>query len=181
MPAAADDRELVTRFQKGEEGAFNELVRRYQKPIYLIARRLVRTHQAAEDVTQDIFIKAYQKLRDFRGEASFYTWIYRIAVNLSLNARRKQRIRQVLSLEAVGLSLASQGPGPDQQTENDETLEAIHQAIDYLPAKQKIVFTLRYEHNLPHAEIARILGRDEGTIKANYHHAIRKLRKAVTS
>lgn len=178
MPAP-DDRELVARFQKGDEGAFNELVRRYQEPIYQVARKLLGSHQEAEDASQDAFIKAYGGLKDFRSESNFFTWIYRIAVNQSLNVLRKRKIRQYLSLESVGLTLTSRSPTPDQEMEKAETMTAIQQAIDRLPNKQKIVFTLRYFQKLPHAEIANILKRDVNTIKANYHHAIRKLQKAI--
>ncbi|MCX6640653.1 MAG: sigma-70 family RNA polymerase sigma factor [bacterium] len=178
MPSQ-DEQELVRKFQAGDQAAFNDLVRKYQQPIYQVARRLLNSHEEAEDLSQDVFIKAFHNLKDFRSESSFYTWIYRIAVNLGLNVLRKRKIRQFFSLETVGLSIASKTPGVDQQMEKDEMVTALHHAIEKLPNKQKIVFTLRYFQNLPHAEIARILDRDEGTIKANYHLAVRKLQKAV--
>lgn len=180
MPAE-DDKDFIKRFQKGDERAFNELVRHYQKPVYQIARRLLDSHQDAEDVAQEAFIKAYRGLKTFREDASFFTWIYRIAVNLSLNAIRKRKLRRMFSLEGVGLSLASRSPAPDESLERDETLRAVEKAIECLPEKQKLVFTLRYYQQLSHAEIARILERDEGTIKANYHQAVKKLRRAVKS
>ena len=176
-----DDRKLVERFKKGEQQAFNELVRKYQQQIYQVAHRLLKSHQEAEDLSQEVFIKVYHRIRDFRGESSFFTWIYRIAVNLSLNALRKRKIRQTLSMENVGFSIASKEPGADQQMIKEEIMHKVAQAIDRLPHKQKMVFTLRYHQGLPHAEIARILNRDEGTVRANYHQAIRKLQKAVKS
>lgn len=181
QPSVQDDRELIARFQQGDESAFNALVRKYQEPVYQTARRLLNSHEEAQDVSQDTFIRAYTALGEFRGEASFSTWIYRIAVNLGLNVLRRRKLRQFLSFNNPGLTIASRTPAPDQQVERNELMTAIEAAIERLPTKQKIVFTLRYFQNLPHAEIATILNRDVGTIKANYHQAIRKLQKAVTS
>lgn len=175
-----DDINSIRRFQKGDDSAFNELVKQYQKSVYQIARRLLGSHEDAEDVAQEAFIKAYRGLKTFREDASFFTWIYRIAVNLSLNAIRKRKLRRMFSLEAVGLSIASRS-APDESLERDETLQAVEDAIERLPEKQQLVFTLRYHQQLSHAEIARILKRDEGTIKANYHQALKKLRRAVKS
>lgn len=180
MPAQ-EDQKLVQNFLNGDEQSFNELVRKYQKPIYHTVRRLLGSHEEAEDISQEVFIKAYQKLKDFRGDSAFFTWIYRIAVNVSLNALRKKKIKQMFSLENAGMSIASRNPTPDQEIERDETLQTIQRAIDRLPNKQKIVFTLRYEQRLSHADIAEILNREVGTIKANYHLAIQKLKRAVAS
>jgi len=174
-----DDTELIRRFQAGEESAFNELVRKYQQPVYTALHRLLNSHEEAEDLSQETFIKAYTGLKNFRGDSSFFTWIYRIATNLGLNALRRRQLRRILSLDSIGLTLTSRTPGPDRQVEDRETQEILSRAIDRLPPKQKLVFTLRYFENLPHAEIARIMNRNVGTIKANYHQAIRKLQKAV--
>ena len=179
--SAENDRELVKRFQNGDENAFNELVRKYQKPVYQIARRLLGSHEEAQDLSQEVFIKAYRGLAGFRSEAGFFTWLYRITVNSALNVLRKKKLRQILSLEHIGFSIASREPAPDQQMTNEETLNAITRAIDRLPKQQKIVFTLRHDQKMAHKEIAEILNRDIGTVKANYHHAIRKLKKAVKS
>jgi len=174
-----DDKQLVNRFQKGEERAFNELVRKYQTQIYAVARGMMRSHEEAEDIVQEVFIRVYQRLNNFRGDSTFFTWIYRITVNLSLNALRKRKARQILSIDNTGLSIASKADHPDIKMEKAETMERIARAIEKLPGKQKMVFTLRYYQGLPHAEIARIMNRDVGTIRANYHQAIRKLQKAV--
>jgi RNA polymerase sigma factor (sigma-70 family) len=180
MPAE-NDTNLVERFQRGDESAFNILVRKYQEQVYLTLRRLLGSHEEAQDIGQEVFIHAYKGLGQFRGEAGFSTWIYRIAVNLGLNALRRRKLRQFFSLDHPGLTITSKTPTPDQVMEHKELMSALENAIDRLPAKQKIVFTLRYFQKLPHAEIAAILDRDVGTIKANYHQAIRKLQKAVKS
>jgi RNA polymerase sigma factor (sigma-70 family) len=176
-----DDSDLITQFQRGAEQAFNTLVRKYQEPVYLTIRRLLGSHEEAQDVSQEVFIHAYKGLRQFRGEAGFSTWIYRIAVNLALNALRRRKLRQFFTLDHPGLTITSKTPTPDQLVERKELMSVIENAIERLPAKQKIVFTLRYYQKLPHAEIASILNRDVSTIKANYHQAIRKLQKAVKS
>ena len=139
-----DDRKLVDDFKRGDEQAFNELVRSYQQPVYQTARRLLGSHEEAEDLSQEVFVKAYRKLKDFRGDSSFFTWIYRITVNLSLNALRKQKIRRAFSLENAGLSIASRTPGPDQRIERDETLRAINEALE-LPRRRHVVDGRRYE------------------------------------
>jgi RNA polymerase sigma-70 factor, ECF subfamily len=180
MPAE-NDINLVERFRKGDDSAFNTLVRKYQEQVYLTLRRLLGSHEEAQDLSQEVFLHAYKGLGQFRGEAGFSTWIYRIAVNLGLNALRHRKLRQFFSLDHPGLTITSKSPTPDQVLERQELMSVIETAIERLPAKQKIVFTLRYFQKLPHAEIAEILDRDVGTIKANYHQALRKLQKAVKS
>jgi len=181
VPSEQDDNDLITRFQRGDVTSFNGLVRRYQEPVYQTARRLLGSHEDAQDLSQEVFIHAYKGLRQFRGEAGFSTWIYRIAVNLALNALRRRKLRQFFSLDHPGLTITAKSPTPDQLVEQKELRSVIENAIERLPAKQKIVFTLRYFQKLPHAEIAGILDRNVGTIKANYHQALRKLQKAVKS
>ncbi|MBU0518529.1 sigma-70 family RNA polymerase sigma factor [bacterium] len=176
-----EDKNLLSRLKKGEDTAFNELVKTYQQQIYQLAKRILGTHHEAEDLTQEVFIKVHHKIREFRGDASLFTWIYRIAVNLALNAQRKRRFKQLVSLDVIGFSIASKRAAPDQETERNETLRLVRAAIDKLPEKQKIVFTLRHDQGLPHTEIAKIMNREEGTVRANYHQALRKLRKAVKS
>ena len=93
MSLIITDLELVEKFQQGDEISFNELVKRYQEKIYWIARRIVADHDAADDIAQEVFIKAYSALKDFRGESAVYTWLYRVTVNLSLNFVRRKKAR----------------------------------------------------------------------------------------
>ncbi|TKJ40098.1 RNA polymerase subunit sigma [candidate division LCP-89 bacterium B3_LCP] len=176
---ALDDQRLVKQFLNGDKGAFNELVRKYQKPVYQIARKLLNSHEEAQDIAQEVFIKVYHKLEHYRGEASFFTWIYQITKNLSFNHLRKRKMHQILSLEHVGMSIASSQPSASSLVEGKETEILLNKAIERLPKKQKLVFYLRYYQKLPHAEIARIMNREIGTVKANYHQAVRKLREAI--
>lgn len=173
-----EDSELVKEFQAGSERAFNDLVLRYRKEIYYLALGIVGTHDDAEDMAQEAFVRAYQALSKFRGESSVYTWLYRITVNLCLNHVRSRRLRSYIGLEKIEAVM----PGPDEAdgpTELAELSETARKAIQALPPKQRAVFILRHFQGMPHAEIAKIMDRDEGTIKANYFQAVRKLRHAL--
>ena len=173
------DLELVRLFQNGDESAFNQLVLRYQERIYWVARRFVNDHEAADDVTQDVFVKAYESLRDFRAESSFYTWLYRIAVNIALNALRRRKVKEFFRIDEL---FEIEDPGtqaPDEAVERDEDRALIEQAIALLPNKQRSVFLLRFYEEMPYEEIAKILKTSVGGLKANYFHAVRKIQEYV--
>lgn len=176
-PATEDDRELVREAQAGSERAFNEIVLKYRKSVYLTAVGMVNDADEADDIAQDVFVKAYESLATFRGEAGVYTWLYRITVNLCLNRLRKRKVRSFLGLETVAQTMAA--PETDEPAELQELNARVRRAIMELPEKQRIVFILRHFRELPHAEIAGIMDRDVGTIKANYFQAIQKLRKKL--
>ncbi|MBI1807936.1 MAG: RNA polymerase sigma factor [Ignavibacteria bacterium] len=177
--APKTDFELVETFREGDIAGFNELVRRYQEKVYWIARRVIATHEDADDIVQDVFVRVYEGLKDFRGDSNFYTWLYRIAMNLSLNALRKKRIRDLLpydeAMEEV-LPSDAQTDGPVHRAEYESVLQ---RAIDRLPAKQKKVFIMRYYDELPYGEMAKILKKSEGGLKANYFHALKKIQEYV--
>lgn len=173
-----EDSQLVKEFQAGNEQAFNELVHRHRKEVYYLALGMVGNHDDAEDLAQEAFVRAYHSLPKFRGESSVYTWLYRITVNLCLNHLRTRRIRSFVGLEKIEAVMPSSEEA-DAQTELQELSAAARQAIQALPDKQRAVFVLRHFRGLSHAEIAKIMGRQEGTIKANYFQAVRKLRSAL--
>jgi RNA polymerase sigma-70 factor (ECF subfamily) len=175
----ATDAELVGRFRSGDEQAFNELVRRHQERVYWLARRIVGSHEEADDIVQDVLVRMYGGLKDFRGEASIATWLYRIAMNLSLNALRRKRLRGFLRLDELSAEPASDGAASDDAVMKGEYEDALQRAVDALPEKQKAVFILRYFEELSYAEIAGILRRSEGGLKANYFHAVRKIEQAM--
>jgi RNA polymerase sigma-70 factor (ECF subfamily) len=170
-----DDLELVRQFHAGSERAFNELVLRHRHGVFLTAAGLLGNRDDAEDVTQDVFVKAFQSLSSFRGDSAFYTWLYRITVNLCLNHLRRRKVRSFFGIEQVAHSLP-EAERADSELEQSELSLRARRAISELPEKQRAVFILRHFRSLPHAEIARIMDRDEGTIKANYFQAVRKLR-----
>ena len=174
----SDEQELIREFKRGNDQAYNQLVLRYQEKVYWIVRRMISDHDEANDLTQNIFIKAYHSLHSFKGNSTFYTWLYRIAVNLTLNEIRRKKIRQIFSLEREEpLQIASKDDHPLEQMEKAEQQLIIRQAIDRLPEKQKKVFVLRYYEELPYDEISKILKTSVGGLKANYFHAVRNIGK----
>ncbi|MCU0453796.1 MAG: sigma-70 family RNA polymerase sigma factor [Bacteroidetes bacterium] len=176
---AISDQELVEQFRQGREPAFNEIVLRYQERIYWVVRRFLNDHDDADDVVQDVFIKAARNLRGFRGDSSLYTWLYRIAVNLSLNAIRRKRVADFFRLDDIGDIASHDDIGPDGRVEADEQRQLIESAAQQLPPKQRTVFVLRYYEDLSYEEIAEILHTSVGGLKANFFHAIRKVAEHV--
>lgn len=174
-----DDAGLVRRFKQGDETAFDEIVVRYQKRIYTAALRLVSDHDTACDLSQEAFIRAYGALKDFRENSSVFTWLYRIVINLCINHRRSQKIRRFVSLDSLRDVLVAQGADPQQDAGDHELGRAIARAVDSLPERQRMVFILRQYDGLQHDEIAGILGRSVGAIKASYFQAVRKLRREL--
>jgi len=169
------DLELVQEVRKGKRQAFTELMRRHQKRVYWAARRIVGGHEEADDIAQETFIKAFLALDNFRGDSSFFTWIYRIAINLSLNAVRKQHVvRYVRQSEIINWLLPSK-ESPDDEMIARETLSLVERAIATLPEKQRSVFVMRFYEELPYEEISKILHTSVGGLKANYFHAVRKV------
>lgn len=177
--ASRTDLELIEAFRNGDITGFNELVRRYQEKIYWIAKRVVGSHEDADDVAQDVFIRVHGALKDFRAESGFYTWIYRIAVNMSLNALRKKRLKEFIRFDEVEEILEHPDEGSDRRLLKKEYEEILKRAIERLPAKQKAVFVLRYYDELPYEEMAKVLNKSVGGLKANYFHALKKVQEYV--
>jgi len=173
------DAELIESFKNSDVSGFNELIRRYQERIYWIARRTVGTHVDANDVVQDVFIRAYEGLKYFRGDANFYTWLYRIAVNVSLNAIRKKRIKEFLPYDELWEGIPPSDFRADDPIQRQEYKTILEKAIQKLPAKQRVVFTMRYYDEIPYEELAKILKKSVGGTKANYFQAVKKLAKYV--
>ncbi len=170
--------ELIRRFKQGEEKAFNELVNLYKKRIFNLVFRMVRNKEDAMDLAQEVFVKVYHSLKDFRGESSFSTWLHRIAVNLSLNFTQRDKFRSFISLPDLIEEIPAIG-SPLKDFEKKELDKAIDQAVLSLPKKQKAVFVLRHYQELQYSEIAKVLGKSEGAIKANYFQALKKLKKSL--
>ena len=169
------DAELVSCFKAGEEQAFNEIVRRYQERIFDLVFRLLQDFDEAHDIAQETFIRAYDKLRGFRGESAPYTWFYRIALNLSINYLRKKKLRSFLSFDDSEVIDGATRGGPDEDLAAAELRGQVDAAIGLLPARQRSIFILRQYDQLAHREIAEVLGCSEGAVRAGYFHAIKKL------
>ena len=175
------DAELVEEVRNGRREAFTVLMRRYQEKIYWVARRIVGSHDDAEDVAQETFVKAYLALGEFRGEAKFYTWLYRIALNLSLNAVRKRQVAHYLHQSSELLRRLLPPPErPDEQVELQEVEQRLYAAVARLPEKQKTVFVMRFFDELTYEEISGVLKTSVGGLKANYFHALRKVQELMS-
>lgn len=176
---AAPDHVLVQLSKTGDLRAFEELVGRYKERVYSLAIRMVRCPEDAEDVCQDVFVKAYESLHRFREDSGFFTWIYRITLNTCVNLLRRNKIRQTISLEVLACRLPGCVPGPDRESTRGDVARAVEEAVSRLPTRQRSVFLLRQYEGLLHEEIAVILGRSVGAVKANYFHAVRRLQKEL--
>ena len=174
------DLELVDEVRAGNRQAYTELMRRHQERIYWVARRMVGSHADADDIVQETFIKAFLSLGDFRGDAGFYTWIYRIAVNLSLNALRKRHIVDYLrDSELARMVFPASQENPHRELERKELESRLAKAVGRLPDKQRAVFIMRYYDEMSYDEIAYVLKTSVGGLKANYFHALRKVKQEL--
>jgi RNA polymerase sigma-70 factor (ECF subfamily) len=172
------DSHLVKSFKAGEEKAFNQLVLRHQKRIFDLIYRMTRNREDAADLSLEVFVRAYKNLKDFEERSSFYVWVAKIAVNLSLNFLKREKFRSFLSIfDLVETKTATDSPA--KEMEKSELKVAIDRAIASLPARQRTAFVLKYYQDMSHQEIAEIMEITEGASKANYFQAVQKLQKLL--
>jgi RNA polymerase sigma-70 factor (ECF subfamily) len=174
-----NDLELVQRYKNGDITGFNEIVRKYQKQVYWVIRKMVQDHDEADDITQEVFIKVHSALLDFREESNLFTWLYRIATNYSLNHIKKVKVKNTVSVELVVEPIESNDPRADEELDEETKRNVLMAAIETLPTQQRVVFNMRYYDQLQYDEIADILGKSTGGIKANYFHAVKKIGEYV--
>ena len=187
--ADPSDLEAVARAAKGDHEAFRVLVERYQGRAYGLALRVLRDEEQARDVVQEAFLKAYRSLDRFEARSSFYTWFYRVVMNLCIDAKRRQPPGRMVewdeghALEApVGTGLDAVDParqqasGPAGDLERAELRQAIRRAIEVLPDDARQTLLLREVDGLSYSEIAKSLGIPKGTVMSRLHHARRRLR-----
>jgi RNA polymerase sigma-70 factor (ECF subfamily) len=175
--ATADDRDLVTATLAGHREAFDVIVERHRRQIYQLCFRFVGNHEDASDLAQDVFVRAYRGLRGFKGTASFSTWLYRIGVNVCLN-RVSLKMPRSEAIDERTLP-ASTAERPDVTVMRQERAQEVRAAIAKLPPKQRATLILRIYHELPHDEIAGVLGSSVGAVKANFFHALANLKKLL--
>lgn len=157
-----------------EREAFACIVKEYSEQLYWQIRRLVFSHDDANDILQNTFIKAWTNLEYFRGEAKMSTWLYRIALNECLSFLNKQRANTSLSIDEADTEMLNKLEG-DTYFDGDKGQKALLKAIQSLPEKQRIVFNLKYFKEMKYEEISEIMGNSVGALKASYHHAVKKI------
>jgi RNA polymerase sigma factor (sigma-70 family) len=169
------DNDLINDFKNGDIKAYNEIVRRYQQQVYWVIRKMVNSHDDADDITQEVFIKVHSALKKFREESNLFTWLYRIATNYSINHIRRIKVKNTVSFEIVTEPIESSDKKTDELIDEEIRRKILEEAIETLPAQQRAVFNMRYYDQLSYDEISKILKKSVGGIKANYFHAVRKL------
>ncbi len=160
------------------EMAFNGIVSSYTESLYWHIRRFLCCHEDADDLLQDIFIKIWSALPTFRAESKIYTWIYRIATNEVLNHLRKMKVRSMLSFES-SQAILEKKIDEDTWFNGNEIQRELHQAIQRLPEKQRIIFSLRYFNEMKYEDISEVTGTSVGALKASYHHAYNRIKKEL--
>jgi RNA polymerase sigma-70 factor (ECF subfamily) len=169
------EREAVARSRRGEREAFDQLVLRYQRDVYRLCYRYVNNHEDANDLAQEAFVKAWRGIGRFRGESSFSTWLYRIAVNACLNFRARRRP----VVQELPDALADPLPDAQVRVEGEDVARRVRSAVSRLPEKQRATLILKIYHELKHEEVAEVLGSTVGTVKANLFHALGNLRRLM--
>ncbi|MGI8581435.1 MAG: RNA polymerase sigma factor [Chitinophagaceae bacterium] len=177
---AQDDKELLYGFKNADtkESAFTAILKKYQEKLYWHIRRMVIDHDDANDVLQNMFIKVWKGLENFREDSQLYTWLYRIATNECLTFLEQQKRRNSVSLNDVENGLANKLKA-DTNFDANRLEWKLQLGIQQLPEKQRIVFNLRYYDEMPYEEMSRVLETSEGALKASYHHAAKKIEEFI--
>lgn len=177
-----EDPQLIEQLRQPQtvRRAFNEVISRYSEPLYWQIRRMVQSHDDASDLLQNTFLKAWQSIENFRGDAKLSTWLYKIAINESITFLAQERRRQNISLDDQAASLAAIIEA-DTNIDGDRLALRLRQAIASLPEKQRLVFNMKYYDDLKYEEISQILGTSVGALKASYHLAVKKIEQIISS
>lgn len=176
-----DDASLVARLQDSStcREAFGDVIRLYSEPLYHQIRRMVQSHDDANDLLQNTFMKAWQNIENFRGDARLSTWLYKIAINESLSHIERERKRQGLSIDEEDSQLINLIEA-DKDIDGDELVQQLRIAIARLPEKQRLVFNMRYYDEMKYEDMSEILGTSVGALKASYHLAVKKIEQYFT-
>ena len=170
------DAELLVEFRNPitKEKAFTSIIKKYQEKLYWHVRRMVVQHEDANDVLQNVFIRVWNGLENFREDSQLYTWLYRIATNECLTYLEQLKKRSSVSLSDVETGLSNKIKA-DRYFDPQKLEWKLQLAMQQLPEKQRIVFNLRYYDEMPYEEMSRVLDTSEGALKASYHHAVKKI------
>jgi len=188
---ATDDLTLVKRVKTGDQRAFKLLVERYQRKIYAVALGMVKDKEEALDISQEAFVKVYRYLDHFKGDSSFYTWLYRITVNISIDAlRKKQPLRgeeveldEALKMDTaeanIGALGSRLGTNPQKSALRKELAEKIQQALETVPEKHRAILLLREVEGMSYEDLSRTLKIPKGTVMSRLFHARVKVQKIL--
>jgi RNA polymerase sigma-70 factor (ECF subfamily) len=157
-----------------KEKAFTAIIKKYQEKLYWHVRRMVVVHDDANDVLQNVFIRVWNGLENFREDSQLYTWLYRVATNECLSFLEQQKKKATLSLSDMESGLSNKIVA-DKHFDPNKLEWKLQIAIQQLPEKQRVVFNLRYYDEMPYEEMSRVLETSEGALKASYHHAVKKI------
>ncbi len=170
------DNDIIRLFLAGDrERVFTEIVKAYSERLFWYVRRYVSSHEDADDIVQDIFVKVWAALPSFRGESQLFTWLYRIATNEALNYVRRQKVRAALSFRPIDAEMERR-VDEDPWFNGDEAERTLMKALQKLPLKQRVVFSMRYFEDMSYEEISEVTGTSVGALKASYHIASTKLK-----
>jgi len=176
--ANGSDSEILRLISKeqGREAGFELLLDTYKERLYWHIRRMVHSHEDADDLLQEVFIKVWRKIDAFRGDSKIYTWLYRVATNETLSFLKRRKKKQTINLAGENYDLA-EILRADPYFDGDDIQIRLKCAIEKLPEKQRLVFNMRYYNEMRYSEISGALGTSEGALKANYHLAVKKIEK----
>ncbi len=171
-----DDAELTARLRDPQtcRAAFNDVIRRYSEPLYWQIRRMVQSHDDANDLLQNTFMKAWLSIDGFRGDARLSTWLYKIAINESLTHIEKEKRRQAQSIDDEGSPLLN-AIEADEWVDGDALKKDLREVVASLPEKQQLVFNMKYFDEMKYEDMSAILGTSVGALKASYHLAVKKI------
>ena len=176
MAVVMQDAELLLQFRNPttKEKAFTAIIKKYQEKLYWHVRRMVVEHEDANDVLQNVFIRVWNGLENFREDSQLYTWLYRIGTNECLTFLEQKKRKTTVSLGDVETGLSNTIKA-DKHFDPNKLEWKLQLAIQKLPEKQRTVFNLRYFTEMPYEEMSRVLETSEGALKASYHHAVKKI------
>jgi RNA polymerase sigma-70 factor, ECF subfamily len=180
MGVTIQDTELLIQFRdpSTKEKAFTAIIKKYQEKLYWHVRRMVVEHEDANDVLQNMFIRVWNGLENFREDSQLYTWLYRVATNECLSFLEQQKKKSTASLDNVESNLSNKVVA-DKYFDPNKLEWKLQLAIQQLPERQRLVFNLRYYDEMPYEEMSRVLDTSEGSLKASYHHAVKKVEEYI--
>ncbi len=164
---------LIEQLKNGDISVFELLIKRYKVRVYKLILSFIKDPKEAEDLTQEVFLKVYESISKFRRNSSFYTWLYRISVNMALSYLRKRK----RELEFVDNMFFDHLVDLDKEVENRELIETVFKIAESLPKKEKLIFILKFQNGFSNKEISEILKISRDSVKSNLYHALKRIRK----